>query len=266
LQSRRGAIARPAQRNSGGWSGGSATLLIDTATPFFPVGSYIETWQGASINKVGSVTGWTWGTVTGTCADYNLYHPSTNAFIGVLHCGNRSTTYAQSGDSGSPYFYWNPGGVAVAFVGTLSAGGSNYSVHSDFDVFLDEAGISFTSVNPLTDVSVGTPSLSGTVCTSGCSPTNIPRLSWTSVTATNTFPGASTQYWVYQQTYDASTGDTSPWSAVGGPSCCTFDDTYTPILSYSGASQPGGSWVSYAVYAYNSGVYSHMSNVIYYTR
>ncbi len=96
----------------------SGSILIDAARPFFNITAEASPVQGATVNKVGQTTGWTYGAITGTCVSVNL--PGTNI---TYQCQSKASGRAWPGDSGSPVFYWG-GGSNVGLVGVLWGFGS----------------------------------------------------------------------------------------------------------------------------------------------
>jgi hypothetical protein len=83
--------------------------------------------MGEVLDKVGRTTGWTRGTVIGTCVDTGV--SGTNPPVAML-CQDHVTTKSAGGDSGSPIF--RPDGVKehVTLYGILWGGGANTSVFS----------------------------------------------------------------------------------------------------------------------------------------
>ena len=113
-----GGIARTTFRAPSFGSG-----IINGLNPFFNITAEVSPIQGATVNKVGRTTGWTYGTVNGTCVTLNV--AATNI---TLLCQSKTAFGAFGkvgpGDSGSPVFYWN-GGNNVGLVGLLWGGNSS---------------------------------------------------------------------------------------------------------------------------------------------
>ena len=267
VSTRRGAIARTTQRNSGGWNGGSRPIDVDQSSPFFPVVGGLQSFQNAAVDKMGWRTGWTWGNITATCAGFNLERAGQS--IGRLLCGNKSSMYADGGDSGSPVFYYTPGNDGVVFVGVISAisQAGGYSVHSDFATFVTDMGVLGGSMSDFimgTDIAIGQPAISsGVVCQGACTPANAPEITWSPVTASNTLPGRTTQYYVQAEAFDAATGEYYP-SGFMSATCCSFRDVTRQVTAFAGAAPNAPNWVSYTVTAYSSGVYSQASVPVYF--
>lgn len=106
-----GGIARTAYKGTGPNSGGSTTIsgritIADASTVFF---------AGDVLEKIGANTGWTAGTVTGTC----VYH-SDDAGGGRM-CNGVVAAGANHGDSGSPVF-WQDSNGSYHLMGILWGG------------------------------------------------------------------------------------------------------------------------------------------------
>ncbi len=107
-----GSIARTASR--GTYSGslsitGSFSITAERADPV----------AGEVVNKMGRTTGWTYGTVTGTCANVNV----SGSNITQL-CQSLVDAGVGGGDSGSPVFHWSGSGDNVTLYGILWGGNS----------------------------------------------------------------------------------------------------------------------------------------------
>lgn len=132
-------------RVSTGSSAGS-----DTLASFFNIGqkqTLDDLYVGLTVDKVGWMTGWTRGTITGTCV-------SAMGADGVGHpCQTTASYYADGGDSGSPVFFVLAGDT-VAFVGIHwgRSEGTSYlssieTIEYDFGFSMDVVGIPY--VHPL---------------------------------------------------------------------------------------------------------------------
>jgi len=94
------------------------SLEIDPANPFTITGE-AEAAMGTTANKVGRTTGWTRGTVSGTCVNTGVSGSTL-----VLLCQTFVTSdgvIVQGGDSGSPVFA-TAGGNNVTLLGGLWGG------------------------------------------------------------------------------------------------------------------------------------------------
>jgi hypothetical protein len=92
-----------------------------------------------TINKVGRTTGWTQGTVTGTCVNVNVSGSNIQQLCQTL-VTNNSAAIVGSGDSGSPAFQITSGDN-VKLVGILwGGGGSTQFVFSPLRNIQDEIG------------------------------------------------------------------------------------------------------------------------------
>ncbi|MDE2086686.1 MAG: hypothetical protein KGI63_05575, partial [Xanthomonadaceae bacterium] len=95
----RGGIAHTIYRDSA--SAGS--LELDTSHP--PIAVYAASSSpvtGLEVNKVGTKTGWTYGTITNTCDDVAIDPPGD-----AVTCAIKTNVYTRPGDSGSPLFQWD---------------------------------------------------------------------------------------------------------------------------------------------------------------
>ena len=102
----------------------NGSIIINGANPFLNITSEVSPIQGVPVNKIGRTTGWTYGTINGTCIGANV--SGTNI---TLLCQSRTTAgvlpgKVGPGDSGSPVFYWG-GGSNVGLVGLLWGGNSS---------------------------------------------------------------------------------------------------------------------------------------------
>lgn len=109
-----GGQGKIARTLSGGTETGSLTLK-NAGARFTITGRRSSPLQGETVHKVGRTTGWTFGTVTGTCVDAN------NSTDITLFCQSVVRAGSGSGDSGSPVFYVLPGNKA-RLVGILWGG------------------------------------------------------------------------------------------------------------------------------------------------
>lgn len=239
-----GIIARPSNRVF-------ATLgqvTWDTSNPYlFIVGTATNVFDGQSIEKIGATSGWTYGTVTGTCMDINWF---TND---LDKCSYRTSLLVRGGDSGAPVFTWDQwDGIVlygISFQGDTTGSTSYFSKWSYVTSELTGPGSFTSSINVETNIT-----MSGTVFLSG-SVNSGAALSWTGVTVSNS--PTSTVYKVVRSTWDAST---YTWldngSIIASPTSLSYTD-HPPINIYSTSSNPPNpcvySYVSYGIIAYNSG-------------
>jgi hypothetical protein len=109
-----GKIARPL---SGGSESG--TLMMKSSSARFMItGKTGSPLEGDILHKVGRTTGWTYGTVVGTCADLNTANQVTLLCQSIVRGGGGP------GDSGAPVFYSLPRNN-VRLVGMLWGGGTD---------------------------------------------------------------------------------------------------------------------------------------------
>ena len=110
---KRGRIARPTSRSNTAYG----PLVVDTINPYFEVAAIDldNTIVGQEVQKVGHVTGWTYGNVTETCA--NIYKGSFPPPYDLTRCAYKADYISDGGDSGSPVFKWSSGN-SVLLLGT----------------------------------------------------------------------------------------------------------------------------------------------------
>lgn len=106
-----GHVARTTSRGAS-----TGSLTIDAAHPTFSITSTSSSVVGEEVNKVGRTTGWTYGTVTATCADIAV---SGSKIVEL--CQDTVAGGGDSGDSGAPVFAWD-GGDTVSLRGLLWGG------------------------------------------------------------------------------------------------------------------------------------------------
>jgi len=254
---RRGAIARTDYYETAWGQDGSKN--VNGANPFFAVlwthgpGSVL---QGHFLMKVGKSSGWTGGHVTATCVDVVWSKPGVDSF--KTFCSTKTGIFSRSGDSGGPVFS-QQNGDGAALAGIIQGGGSswslftgitdNFTYFSPWSAIENDLGGAFVAT---TDIVVGVPGLSGTM------PGMRPRLTWTSVSTTNTV--LSTTYVVTRLKYSATAGGIVEYATVvsGASGAGSFHDTSVPVTQNYGTSQPpnGVDYYEYRAYAINNGVSS----------
>lgn len=112
-----GALGKIARPTSGGSEFGSLSLNPASAR-FTITGREDALLVGDTVNKVGRTTGWTIGTVVGTCADINNSSAEITQFCQDVVQGGGGP-----GDSGSPVFTRSGGKNNVRLAGILWGGG-----------------------------------------------------------------------------------------------------------------------------------------------
>lgn len=245
----RGAIARTNGTPDSTWHAGGAdgTLVRSTTHPFFAVfsaGGGVT--QHQLIYKIGRWTGWNMGTVISTCADIVVPVSGTDY---VIQCSVTTSVPSHSGDSGGPVFTWDGSCDCVALKGFHFGSDTlgHVAAYSPYDRFITDMGVSASSFNALTDITVGTPSASGQVVTS-CGLSGVPEISWSAVTTTNS---PYTTYYDLYRTADGGGSWTLLTTLTGG---AVYDDCAVTVTSYNGTSFPAGSSYGYYVGARNAGV------------
>jgi hypothetical protein len=142
VASSRGVIAKTTGVNTGSLTvGGQFTITSqDNSNTSF----------SGTVNKVGRTTGWTAGTVSGTCVTVNVSQSNIQQLCQTL-VTKKGTTIVGSGDSGSPVFKITSGDN-VELIGILWGGGGNSQfVFSPLKNIQDELG----AVTAITDGSGG---------------------------------------------------------------------------------------------------------------
>ena len=131
VASSRGVIAKTTGVNTGSLTVGgqfAVTAQDNSSTTF-----------SGTVNKVGRTTGWTAGTVSGTCATVNVSGSNIQQLCQTL-VTNNGADIVDSGDSGSPVFKITSGDN-VTLVGILWGGGGTHQfVFSPLKNIQDEIG------------------------------------------------------------------------------------------------------------------------------
>ena len=252
---RQGFLVRPASRVHGT----AGSHLVDGSNPWLTItsGNVSGVVSGMGVDKIGVTSGWTYGTVTGTCEDINIAGSWPN--YDRVRCAGEASYYADGGDSGGPVFsYDGADGVVLQGVQSSCNGGTvpcNDALFSTFGNVQNELG----TLSVATNITVGTPVVGGSL--SG----NAPSLSWSAVSTTHT--SATTVYSIYRSVWDAST---YTWleegHLVSSQTGTSFTDNTVPVTldSYTGSARPAEctyTFVMYTVMAYNTGVLSQSDPV-----
>jgi hypothetical protein len=87
----------------------NGSITINGANPFFNITSESPPLQGATVNKVGRTTGWTYGTIGGTCLDVNVSGTNITLLCQSMTATDSVPDKVGPGDSGSPVFYLSRG-------------------------------------------------------------------------------------------------------------------------------------------------------------
>jgi hypothetical protein len=148
-----GYIARPESWAAGPHSVGSLRLS-QTSGPLRIVGEDETPELGQVFDKIGTVTGWTWGDVIDTCIDSQAdFGDPRNPSNIVIRCSTYVGAGAAEGDSGAPVFYWQ--GTTVVLYGILWGGnGDGGFVFSSIGLIRNDLGASggnayrFRTYNP----------------------------------------------------------------------------------------------------------------------
>ncbi len=111
---------------------------INSAFPFF-VADAVVMWpiHGEVVHKVGHASGWTFGTVYGTCSDVTLQGYNVR-----IVCTDVAHLYAKEGDSGAPVFVPNfTNGTAVFYGVQVARTGTTGGIFSNVNQMRQDIGI-----------------------------------------------------------------------------------------------------------------------------
>jgi hypothetical protein len=220
VQAEVGLIARTATRNNGGFFGSPTALTRDQTNPFWVIDNVEANnwWAGLVVEKLGTTTGWTWGTITDTCFDYL----GPDGQKGIT-CAYAADLHVSGGDSGGPIFYIHPEGDGRVTLGGIMAGiRNNKAVFSKYNRINNDLGGNLVAVRVAT---LGTPTLSGSVA--GV----VPTISWPAV-------AGATYYRVYRQWYRYSTEQGSSGYEFFLVNTNSFTDPNLTADAYTGGSMP----------------------------
>jgi hypothetical protein len=249
LHGRRGAIART---QGGRVSGSSGSVSINSGNPWINVSAQESSvLTGWTLDKVGLRTGWTYGTVTGTCIDAMTVEQGKHH---LMYCLDNASIYLGQGDSGAPVFMYDGDDGAIYYgVVSLLGGSCSDLCTSLYYSSVGQIEQDLGTVNTRSEITVGSVSASGSIDGLG-----EPQLSWSAVSTTNTT--ATTVYRIYRAVWDASTNS---WSDPGGLYTTTTGTSFTDgglnwaVSEFTGSTEPAEcvySYVYYYVVAYNAGI------------
>lgn len=253
---------------SPGGNGATGLSAIDTLNPFFVViGTQTVFWVNQGVSKVGWVSGWTYGAITATCVDHNATDPSGVNW--TRHCQHEAHYFAEEGDSGGAVF------TSDGENGAYAAGihwGTHYSWNSlwDYSIFSPWSGVATdmnntygsTGMTPVTNMSMGTPDLTGSYVSGSSAVVTWPAVSTANTTGTTTYKVFRTVWNAVNGTYN----ENGTLLTTTTSTSVTDTNPYFSLNSFNGASFPGScdySYVSYYVKAYNSGLVT-TSPVVYF--
>lgn len=251
-------IARTTSRDATSL-GGSVNTTLNGSDPWLFVADTVAASSiavGQDMDHVGYASGWQHGTIGITCED-GIFYLSYGEY--KVYCEDVFSAYVLGGDSGGPVFQFDSyQGVALAGIENAkecvhytchsSPDEGNATMFSPWSAVTNDLG----NLNPLIGTTVSTPILTG-VDSSGFA-----KISWSAVSTTNTT--ATTQYHLYQWTWDASTSTyTEDGAYKGSITSLSYKDPSAPwsITAVSGGTQPDRctySSIGLAITAYNQGV------------
>lgn len=184
VPSHRGLIARTTFRNNGYHNGGNGSRTVDTNKPYFFVTWTSGAVVGQVVEKMGMVTGWTWGTISATCVDHFFSQGFPVDY--VTKCSLEANINHNSGDSGGPLFSWD-GSDQVTLIGTLVGQTTTQNgIFSPYSRIIADMGGTIVATAPNT---LSAPTMSGSL--SGGTAT----ISWTAVSG-------ATRYNVFRSYYE----------------------------------------------------------------
>lgn len=238
-----GKIARTQYRRQS--SAGS--LDWDTSNPYFIVRAESGSlYAGYEVNKMGMRTGWTYGSITGTCVtiDYGSYR---------VTCTYEATYYSDGGDSGGSVFMWDGGGEAVNLSGVHS--GQNTSTGKRSFSRLADIETELGAMTTARGAKLTAPTLSGSVSGSN------PVLSWGGISG-------ATKYYIYREIVNAGGSCTAhDHKYIATSTSTSYLDTIV-VDAYLGTSAPGpkvSCYAAYRIYASNGSDVSNYSNWVYFS-
>jgi hypothetical protein len=252
IPGRRGAIARPdpAYRTSG--SAGGSTTIYTGGSPWLNVWATSSYYVGETLDKIGMASGWTYGTVSASCVDHDYLE---GGLVYRVYCSGKASIWGHTGDSGAPVFIWD-GAEGAIFIGlsyALDCSGSCMQDAVTYFTPFSSLETDLGTLNVVSEITVGTPSISGSINGGGN-----PVLSWSAVSTTNT--SETTIYSIYRSVWDASTYTwTETNNLIGTTTSTSYTDGGNPLAvsSYQGATQPAEctyTFIAYAMRAYNAGI------------
>ncbi len=249
VKSLQGLIAKTTYSTSG-W-GTSGSRFWDSSSPYFITTAYVTSiTTGATVKKMGATTGYTSGTVTGTCTDINVPHTRT------ITCTTESSTYADLGDSGGPVFVLSGNGSFVYLAGIMGSidPGAQVSYYSPVTRITANLG----AMNVMRPITLTAPTISGSLFASGGD--NYPQLTWSGVSG-------ATAYDLYRKWYRyPSAVGSADWEYLGTVSSGNIDGSFK-VDAYTGTTIPNFStegYVAYYLQARNSSETSYESTTKYF--
>ena len=183
----------------------------------------------------------------------------------ITYCEGEFYSYSHEGDSGGPTFVYD------GYEGASLAGIENAVDCINYSCGTDEGkGVLFSywssvlydlgALDPLHNTTVGVPSLTGSISGGGNAVVN-----WSAVSTTNT--SATTQYLVYQSTWDAST---TTWVEsnhyITTTTSLSYTDMSTPfaLSAVTGSTEPDHctySAIAITIRAYNQGASAYSATM-----
>lgn len=143
-----GLIARTTYSNNGGWNGGNGSVNTNTNAPYW----YVTAEEndnlvlGTRVEKLGSITGWTYGYIDNTCSDLWIDG------ISKMRCAYRSEYHSEGGDSGGPVFIISDQAASRVTLAGIHSGhvdaGINHSYFAKLSRIKSDLGGTWTVVHP----------------------------------------------------------------------------------------------------------------------
>ena len=212
IHNHRGLIARTQSRAGPG--GGYGSILFNSNRPYFLVTSVDDEdgFSGQYVQKMGSVSGWTYGQIDGTCTDHR-HDDWPNSEI--TQCTYEANFTNADGDSGGPVFSfegtaYDENADLVRLMGLVLGHVDGIAVFSKWGRVVNDLG----ALDVVRTPSLSTPSISGSL------PFLNPVISWSSISG-------ATRYNVFRGAY-----------FIGSTTSTSFTDASIGALEYTGSTQP----------------------------
>jgi hypothetical protein len=237
VQSQIGLIAR----TTSSAHSGPGSMTWDTSNPWFIINDLDPNpVVGTAINKMGQASGWTYGTVTGTCQDkQEQFYPNQ-----WVYCNTQTDAYVHVGDSGGPVFEFDASSGFAKFAGITWGEQTGFHYFSPLSQIDNDHTGTMSITRPY--------ALQSPVLTGSLSGSN-PQISWSAISG-------ATKYLIYRA-LDNSNCLTSPYAYRTTTTSTSYIDTQTTSI---GAGQAQCPYAKYYVIAASQSDLSYQSSVAYF--
>jgi hypothetical protein len=234
VQSQIGLIAR----TTSSAHSGPGSMTWDTSNPWFIINDLDPNpVVGTAINKMGQASGWTYGTVTGTCQDkQEQFYPNQ-----WVYCNTQTDAYVHVGDSGGPVFEFDASSGFAKFAGITWGEQTGFHYFSPLSQIDNDHTGTMSITRPY--------ALQSPVLTGSLSGSN-PQISWSAISG-------ATKYLIYRA-LDNSNCLTSPYAYRTTTTSTSYIDTQTTSI---GAGQAQCPYAKYYVIAASQSDLSYQSSV-----